>query len=429
MQTFTPFPLRARGLVEQFDAAIKLYKQYFWVLLGWSAIVTGSGIVGAILPFGGFASLFLTPLAIGSVICCVAAAVRGQSVEFGQCWRFTQPRYWSVLGLHLLASFIGAMAIAIMVGAMVAITIGGVAAFGSSSGAVQVAMGIFAFLVFGTIGTIVGTVFLSWMGLVPIVVCMEDNKRGMPALGRAYEILRGHWLRVTTLMALVGLAMCALLLILASTAALLMGVSNIKQLMNGGGSGGSDVALIAGIIGFVGSYTLLMMLWTPLYYLILTVFYLDVRVRQEALDLEWTAHATAPSTLGPPPAAPPEAFGTNAYAPQAYAPDAYAPDAYTQPQQPEYSAPTPFTPQAPLQNVAPRYATQRFEEASENIPVAPDDFIEGQPLPAANQSAAGQPDDNSVIAPPVPGVSEPGVSTTSTPAPNPAASEPPRPQW
>lgn len=437
MQTFTPFPLRARGLVEQFDAAIKLYKQYFWVLLGWSAIVTSISILSSLV-IGGLAGLFLAPLTIGSVICCVAAAVRGQSVEFKQCWRFTGPRYWPVLGLHLLSSFIGAALIAILIGIMVAITIGGIAAFGSSSGAVQIAMGIFAFLVFGTIGTIVSTVFLSWMGLVPIVVCMEDDKRGMPALRRAYEMLRGHWLRITTLMGLAGLAMIALLAILASTAAILVGLDNIRQMASGGGT---TTAAILGIVGFGGSYTLLLMLWTPLYYLILTVFYLDVRVRQEALDLEWTAHATAPvaspapSTLVSNPLAPLESF-----APSSFAPDAYAPNTYSQTSPAEYSAPTPFTPATPTESAAPRYATVQLEEsatpnethhetpgaastpAADNFApddfspndfspdnFAPKDFIEGQPLPAV------LPDENGVIAPPAP----------STPQTN----EQPRPQW
>lgn len=292
MQTFNPFPLRARGSLEIFDAAIKLYKQYFWVLLGWSAIVAGASVFGSILPFGGMAAMFITPLAIGSVVCCLAASVRGQNVEFGQCWRFTQPRYWMMLGMHLLASLIGSLVIVVLLAVSVGVVVAGVFAFRESSGLVQAVMATLAFVVLGTVMTIVGTVFFTWMGLVPIVICMEEDKRGTTALGRAYDILRGHWLRITTLMALVGLGMLALLAILGGLAALAVGVGRIGELMQGRGV--DDAMVWVGIAAMGLAYTILWIVWTPLYYLILAVFYLDVRVRQEALDLEWTAHTTAP---------------------------------------------------------------------------------------------------------------------------------------
>lgn len=292
MQTFSPFPLRARGLVEQFDAAIKLYKQYFWVLLGWSAITTGASVLGAVLPMGGMAALFLTPIVVGACVCCVAAAVRGQNVEFGQCWRFTQPRFWPVLGLHILSWIVGGLALMVLAAAVTAIIVGGVFAFRESSGAVQLLMGVLAFLILGAIVTVVSTVFITWMGLVPVVVCMEDDKRNTAALGRAYEILRGHWVRITTLMALVGLAILALYVILMATTAMLMGLGRISDMASG--RIWSEGSLWLFLIAFVGSATLLGMITTPLYYLLITVFYLDVRVRQEALDLEWTAHSTAP---------------------------------------------------------------------------------------------------------------------------------------
>lgn len=385
MQTFTPFPLRARGLVEQFDAAIKLYKQYFWVLLGWSAIVVGASVLGAIIPMGGMASFFLTPMAIGSAVCCVAAAVRGQPVEFGQIWKFTQPRYWPILGLHLLASLVGSLIIAVVIGIIVAIVIGGVYAFGKSSGAVQITIGVLAFLVFGTIVTILGTVFVSWMGLVPIVVCMEHDRRNTSALGRAYDLLRGHWGRITTLMALVGLAMMALLTILASTAVLLVGINNIKDMV--AGRGGSDgAAFVLALIAFGGSYTLMWMLWTPLYYLILTVFYLDVRVRQEAIDLEWTAHATAP-----PPSTPAEAPVFN-----------MLPTAT-----PEYSNPTTFTPPHPT------YRTERLDDYPSAVSDAPFETSTQEPSTPSPTAPEPVPDDNGAITP------------SSTPSP----AEPPRPQW
>jgi hypothetical protein len=292
MQTFSPFPLRARGLVEQFDAAIKLFKQYFWVLLGWSAITTTASFLGAVLPMGGLAGLFMAPINIGASICCVAAAVRGQSVEFGQCWRFTQPRFWPILGLYFLSLMIATLVLMALAVIITLIVVAGITAFRNSTGAAQLFMGIVGFVVLGVIVTIVATVVLSWTGLVSVVVCMEDDKRNTAALGRAFDLLRGHWVRITTLMALVGMAFVALYAILLGTAALLTGVNHIRDLATG--KGWDSASLIPMLIAFVGSTTLLSIVYTPLYYLIITVFYLDVRVRQEALDLEWTAHTTAP---------------------------------------------------------------------------------------------------------------------------------------
>jgi hypothetical protein len=329
MQTFTPFPLRARGSLEICDAAIKLYKQYFWVLLGWSAIVSLSSIFGSLLPFGGMAALFIGPLAIGSVVCCVAAAVRGQSVEFGQCWRFTQPRYWMMLGMQLLASLIGGIILVVVFGGLMALTFGGVFVFRDSSGLVQIVMAIVGFTILGIVGTIISTVVFSWISLVPIVVCMEEDKRGTTALNRAYEMLRGHWLQITTLMTVVALAMLALFGMLAGLTSLLVGFGKIGDMMQGRGF--DETALWMGIGAMGISYAVLWIIWTPLLYLILSVFYLDVRVRQEALDLEWTAHTTAPqinAVVAPAGAPPPFAGAMPAETPTP------SPTDYTPPQNP-----------------------------------------------------------------------------------------------
>jgi hypothetical protein len=296
MQTFTAFPLRARATLEIFDASIKLYKQYFWVLLGWSAIMTGVSMIASVLPVGSMATLFITPLSIGSVVCCIAAAVRGQSVSFGQCWNFTQSRYWWMLGMHILASIVGFLLLFIVFAAAAAIIVGGVFAFRESSVGLQIAMGVLAFLVLGSIATILTTIFMSWIGLVPIIICMEEGTRGMASLRRSYDILSGHWLRITTLMALVGLAMLALFLMLGGLVSLAVGIGRITDLIQGRGE---DAVIWIAIAAMGFLYVVLWTIWTPLYYLILSVFYLDVRVRQEALDLEWTAHTSAPVAAPP----------------------------------------------------------------------------------------------------------------------------------
>ena len=295
MQTFSPFPLRARGLLEIFDAAIKLYKQYFWVLLGWSAVVTGVGLLGSFA--GGATAIFLTPLPIGAVVCCAAAAVRGQSVEFNQCWKFTQPRYWMMLAMYFLAALIALLIVGALTVALVAVVAAGAFGFQSMPLGAQIGLGVLAFIILGAVMTLVWTVFFSWVSLVPIVVCMEEDKKGTAVLGRAMDIIKGNWLRITTLMAVFGLGMLALLGILFGTASLVVGFGQIGDLLEGRNAESAATWLTIVVMGL--AYMVFAMLATPLYYLILTVFYLDVRVRREALDLEWTAHASAPTSAAP----------------------------------------------------------------------------------------------------------------------------------
>ena len=98
--TLPALPVRRRETLEIFDTSLKLYRRYFWVLLGWSALVSGVALV-PILSY--FAFIFALPVLYGAVSCCVAAAVRGQRVKFSQCWAFTKPRYWSLVGTTLLS--------------------------------------------------------------------------------------------------------------------------------------------------------------------------------------------------------------------------------------------------------------------------------------------------------------------------------------
>src|SRR5215216_4333631 len=99
MPQFTPLPLSARNVLELIDTSLKVYKQYFLVLLGWSALLHLVSLGVARLPgVGGLLAFSLTPLQIAVAACSVAAAVRGQDVSFGQCWEFAKARYPGMIG-------------------------------------------------------------------------------------------------------------------------------------------------------------------------------------------------------------------------------------------------------------------------------------------------------------------------------------------
>ena len=315
--TFAPLPLRPRGPMEVLDIAVRVFKQYLWVLLGWSALVVVGTSVLSFLPGLGIAAVIFTPIIVGACACCLAAAVRGQPVSFGQCWQFTKSRFGPMLGMYLLALLImfGIFLALIIVGGLLVWGIVAVSSGNSSAGLV-------GGVVIGSVGGVGALLLFScliiWISFVMIVVCMEEDKRGTPSLRRAYDLLRGHWGRILGLSTLLGLGMLALLVIFWAAGAMLFGVAALGDLFSGRVF--DDSRLLGALSIFGIGYIALQIVWSPLFYLTLTLFYLDLRIRKEALDLEWSAHTTTPEIDGRELAAPaPQWTGatdaTNTFAP------------------------------------------------------------------------------------------------------------------
>ncbi|HEX8552041.1 MAG TPA: hypothetical protein VF681_10870 [Abditibacteriaceae bacterium] len=291
--SFAPMPLRARGPMEILDTAVRVYKQYLWALLGWSAIVAIGGTLLSFLPGLSIATFLLTPLIVGACVCCIAAAVRGQPISFNGCWAFTKSRYGPMLGMYLLAGLV-AFGFLIAFGILGGLLVWGIGSVASSDSA----SGLIAAVIVGAVGGIAALLFFSclliWSNVVLIVVCMEDDKRGSPALRRAYDLLRGHWLRVSGLVTLLGFGMMALFVVLCALAAMILGVGALKDMFNGTSPDDSVVWAVLG--GFGTAWIAMWIAWNPIFYLTLTLFYLDLRIRKEALDLEWTAHVSTPES-------------------------------------------------------------------------------------------------------------------------------------
>lgn len=306
-------PLRARGVLETLDLTIKVFRRYFKVLLAWSALSIGVCAIVALFgvvsagrslmssasgfPFSGIsgtvmASLMLSslgasalaffcyPLMVGASACCVAGAVRGQNIKFAQCWSFSRPRYWSMLGqtfLAFLVMWLGAIGAAIAFGLVIALGVFTLSALpGFMAGLVGIIGAIFLYAAFFVMMMLAA----MWLVLVPVVVCMEENNRNSNALGRALSLLRGNWRRAAGLMLLVWVAFILVGLIFQAPLTLL------------GSSARRSGSLLVG-----GSFLLQMLFLLagmPFYTLLVSLFYIDARVRNEALDLEWSSHVGTP---------------------------------------------------------------------------------------------------------------------------------------
>jgi len=289
---FSALPVRRRETLEIFDTALKLYRRYFWVLLGWSALVSCLALV----PFFSWFSLFTMPLLYGAVSCCVAAAVRGQSVKFSQCWAFTKPRYGPLLGTILLSYLVlfGVLLTIYIAGILVGLL--GAWALSSAPQPVQIVGAVVGILLGLVVFSVFGVVSFGWTNMVPVVVCLEDDKRSTAALGRAFELLKGQWRRVFGLCLILGLAVMAVFFIVGAIY-LMFGVGAATNFF-------ADENAIWGLFATFGAFLgLFFLVWYPAQTLVIAVLYLDLRVRREALDLEWTAYASAPApNLTPAPA-------------------------------------------------------------------------------------------------------------------------------
>jgi hypothetical protein len=130
--------------------------------------------------------------------------------------------------------------------------------------------------------------------MAPLVECMEENNREKKILPRSWDLMKGQWIRATTLMTILSLAATVFMLIIWAAGALIIGVEVVREAFTGNSTGG-----LLGVVGvMLSSYIVVFTLFTPAFLLAMVLFYLDIRVRKDALDLEWTTHATAP-TLAP----------------------------------------------------------------------------------------------------------------------------------
>ena len=288
MTSETPYaalPVRQRGTLEIIDTALKLYRRYFGVLMGWSALV----IVASVLT-SQFGIVLVYPLMAGACSCAIAAAVRGQRITFGQVWDFSKPRYGALVLIAFVEILLLGVAIVVIMLASALIMVGGawllsaIKAPDSVTAVLAVIGAIFAVLVF----SILSVMAYAWLGLVPIIACLEDEHRGLSAMSRAWTLMKGSWGRVLGLSTLLSIAMAAVSGIVIGTLALLGESLNV---FSNNDSTSSVIAAGLAYMGFLGAFFLF---WNPIQNLILAVLYLDLRVRNEALDLEWSSYASTP---------------------------------------------------------------------------------------------------------------------------------------
>ena len=293
---FAPLPVRARTTLEILDTAVKLYRRYFGILTLWSLIVSATYLVSAVVPF---AYLIAMPLVYGSVSCAIAAAVRGEPITFAQVWNFTQPRFGALLGVLVLSILIlsAISFVLVLAGAMI---FGFAAVLLANLPEPFIVVGVLLGIVLSLVAmAALGTVAFGWMSMAPIVACLEDDKRGVAALGRAWSLLAGAWRRVFVISSLLGISFLVVFGIIAGFAAMIAGGLDTLSALD-------ESAWLAFGVGATVIAAIFLVAWTPAQSMVVGVLYLDLRVRKEALDLEWNNYQTGEPLPDAPRAAPPQ---------------------------------------------------------------------------------------------------------------------------
>jgi len=302
-------PLRPLGVGEILDGALSTVRSNWKVLLGSAALIVGAyALLDFILQLtllsdtsfatrtydfngneridfngGGFAALvplllveFLAVLAVTAICAAVTSrAVLGERPTWQQTWERVRPQLGRLIGVGLLT------ALALTAGALVC-----------------------------GIGIVYPWVIFSLA--VPALVLERTGVTR--ALGRSNGLVRGAWWRTFWLL-LLGYLLTEVITFAISLPVLFLGGA-FNGIFSGTYTNGQDVGLVAlsALAGFlVGIVT-----W-PFLGCLVTVMYVDRRMRTEGLDLELQRAVGVPTTY------PPQTYPPQPYPPQAYPPPTYPP--------------------------------------------------------------------------------------------------------
>jgi hypothetical protein len=290
-----PLPLRQMGIGELIDAAIKLYRAEWKVLMGIvAAVLVPLTFLQAFLtrgfpsPFAPEAT-FVAPqsaqrtIVVSSIIGVIqlllvqpfltAAVARaaaniyvGDPVEMGPISRFAVSRIHSILWIAIL-TFLIIAAIFVVPAVLIALAaVGG--AEGPGIAVVLVLLFVLAF------GAVVYTAVRLAFAAPALVI---EGKKGSKALGRSWRLAKGNFWRLFGALILAYIMTSLIASVLSIPGAIVAGIL---------GAQGWAVAALGNSLAAVVT--------TPFRTLITVLLYFDLRIRKEAFDIEVMAQELPP---------------------------------------------------------------------------------------------------------------------------------------
>ncbi len=266
--------LRPLGLADLLDELFAVYRRGFVTLVGISAVVQAPLAVTWLVESLVFGSEYLASL-LGIVVtaplfaatcCATSALLLKQEGGIRQAYQRVLPRFWALYRQALLTVMLFSAAVvgSLIVGLVLAIVL--IALGVSSETSVLVA---YVPLVLGLM-----LLVLALTSVATPVLVLEENGSAVDALRRSAALIRGAWWQA-------ALTQFVLLLLWFLPAGVYVGIADwLPRGMETGAVAGPIGAVLRTLILSVGGA-----LWGPVYYIGITLFYYDRRVRAEGFDL------------------------------------------------------------------------------------------------------------------------------------------------
>jgi hypothetical protein len=252
LETMTPVV----GSADEVDIAAEL-----------TTLATGS--IAQIIP--ALVAGFLQVLASGLFIVLVGAAVLGRRLDASQTWATLRPRLLRLVGVTLIISVGGLLAVGLMIGSIVALAF---------------AIGPWAALpgvVIGLGGTILLVYAYVKLAVASPALVMEGTGV-LTSLSRSWVLVRRSWWRV------LGILILAAVITSLLTTVVTVPVTLIATLVSGFSESLLPTVFASGVATLVAGIITL-----PFSAAVTGLLYIDLRMRREALDIELVSAGVHPS--------------------------------------------------------------------------------------------------------------------------------------
>jgi hypothetical protein len=276
MTTYQPRQLAVGDLL---DEAFRIYRSNFLTFVSITAIALvplallylfSFATLGDAVAVDYFQAFVITNLLSPALCGTVMLFYQGQQPDFGAAYGIGAQRMLAVFGTNILLGLIVVLPIALLAG------------FAIFAG-LETGRGMGLVVVIAILLLIPLLIYLSVRLLLVVPVIVIESRSGWQAIARSWALTRGFFWRIVGIALLTGL----LIFLIAELPVLFVGA------FFGVSDGAMDLRMFQGaavVVAQVGQIIAL-----PIQWAIYTLFYYDLRVRNEGYDLELLAQQIAPS--------------------------------------------------------------------------------------------------------------------------------------
>ncbi|MFB2581168.1 glycerophosphoryl diester phosphodiesterase membrane domain-containing protein [Herbiconiux sp. P15] len=231
-------------------------------------------VVSLLVPLG--LSLFASALLQAVLVLEVSRATLGEKRRLGELWKAAFRRILPLTGWFALIALAVVIVIGIVVGLIVLATV---------LGETGIVLAVVGTVLVGLAALVLGVWLGTKLALVPSVIVLE--KLGVfAAMRRSWALTRGNFWRTFGVIALVSVILNFATQILSTPFSFLIPI--VATLIDPNNSGSGIVAIIVLYFVFLAFTIILSALTSVVQAATVAVVYLDLRMRQEGLDIELT---------------------------------------------------------------------------------------------------------------------------------------------